>query len=138
MWVGSHVFFLAAGIAPLSQSQPSLGTLVLPLLAMTAVNFALNSGLTAIAVGLDTRRSPVEIWRRHFQGLSINYLATASLAFCLTLLIQQVGMIAMVVIIPLLVFHRRRDRRWARGRCAPPSHRRIGSTCHDRDACDGD
>jgi putative nucleotidyltransferase with HDIG domain len=103
MWVGSHVFFVAAGIAPLSQSQPSLGTLVLPLLAMTAVNFALNSGLTAIAVGLDTRRSPVEIWRRHFQGLSINYLATASLAFCLTLLIQQVGMIAMVVIIPLLV-----------------------------------
>jgi putative nucleotidyltransferase with HDIG domain len=106
MWVGSHIFFLAAGIAPLSQSKPPLGALVLPLLAMTAVYFALNSGLTAIAVGLDKRQSPVRIWRRHFQGLSINSLAAASLAFCLTLLIQQVGMIAMVVVIPLLVvFH---------------------------------
>ena len=59
---------------------------------MTAVYFALNSGLTAIAVGLDTRQSPIQIWRRHFQGLSINYLAAASLAFCLILLIQQASM----------------------------------------------
>ena len=106
MWVGSHVFFLAAGIAPLSQSKPSLGALVLPLLAMTVVYFVLNSGLTAIAVGLDTRQSPIQIWRRHFQWLSISYLAAASLAFCLILLIQQASMIAMVVVIPLLVvFH---------------------------------
>jgi putative nucleotidyltransferase with HDIG domain len=107
MWAGSHVFFLAAGIAPLSHATPSLGALVLPLLAMTAVYFTLNSGLTAIAVGLDTSQSPIHIWRRHFQGLSINSLAAASLAFCLILLIQQAGMIAMVVAIPLLVvFHR--------------------------------
>jgi putative nucleotidyltransferase with HDIG domain len=103
MWVGSHAFFLAAGIAPLSQSKPSLGALVLPLLAMTVVYFALNSGLTAIAVGLDARQSPIQIWRRHFQSLWIGYLAAASLAFCLILLIQQVSMIAMVVVVPLLV-----------------------------------
>jgi putative nucleotidyltransferase with HDIG domain len=107
MWVGAHVFFMAAGIAPLSQSTPPLGSLVGPLLAMTAVYFLLNSGLTAIAVGLDTRQSPIQIWRGHFQGLSINYLAAASLAFCLILLVQQAGMVAMVVAIPLLVvFHR--------------------------------
>jgi putative nucleotidyltransferase with HDIG domain len=106
MWVGSHAFFLAAGIAPLSQSKPSLGALVFPLLAMTVVYFALNSGLTAIAVGLDTRQSPVQIWRRHFQSLFISYLAAASLSFCLVLLIQQSSMIAMVVAVPLLVvFH---------------------------------
>ncbi len=106
MWVGAHAFFLAAGIAPLSQSKPSPGALVLPLLAMTVVYFTLNSGLTAIAVGLDTRQSPIQIWRRHFQCLSINYLAAASLAFCLILLIQQASMIAMVVVIPLMVvFH---------------------------------
>jgi len=106
MWVGSHAFFLAAGIAPLSESKPSLGSVVLPLLAMTVVYFALNSGLTAVAIGLDTRQSPIQIWRRHFQWLSISYLAAASLAFCLIFLIQQAGMIAMVVLIPLLVvFH---------------------------------
>ncbi len=107
MWAGSHVFFLAAGIAPLSQSTPPLAALVLPLLAMTIVYFTLNSGLTAIAVGLDVGQSPFQLWRRHFQGLSINALAAASLAFCLIVLIQQVGMIAMVVVLPLLVvFHR--------------------------------
>ena len=106
MWVGSHAFFLTAGVAPLSQSKPSLGALVLPLLVMTVVYFVLNSGLTAIAVGLDTRKSPIQIWRRHFQWLSISYLAGASLAFCLILLIQQASMMAMVVVIPLLVvFH---------------------------------
>ncbi len=107
MWVGSHAFFfLASGVSPLSQSRPALSALVLPLLAMTALYFALNSGLTAMAVGLDTRESPVQIWRQHFQGLSISYLAAASLAVCLVLLIQQAGMIATVVVIPLLVvFH---------------------------------
>ena len=106
MWVGAHTFFLAAGVAPLSESKPSLGALVLPLLAMTAVYFTLNSGLTAIAVGLETRQSPIQIWRRHFQRLSINYLAAASLGYCLVLLIQQTGMIGMVLVMPLLVvFH---------------------------------
>ncbi len=106
MWVGSHVFFLAAGIGPLSQSDPAMGGLVLPLLAMAVAYFVLNSGLMAIVVGLDTRQSPIQIWRRHFQGLSINYLAAASLAFCLVLLIEQASMIAMVVIVPLMVvFH---------------------------------
>lgn len=106
MWVGSHVFFLTARIAPLSESKPALGTLVLPLLVMTAVYFALNSGLTAIAVGLDTRESPIRIWRRHFQWLSIGYLAAASLAFCLILLIQEVSQFAMLVVVPLVVvFH---------------------------------
>jgi putative nucleotidyltransferase with HDIG domain len=106
MWAGSHAFFLAAGVAPLSLSKPSLGPLILPLLAMTAVYFALNSGLTAIAVGLDARQSPIQIWRRNFQWLSISYLAAASLAFCLVLLVQQASMMAMVVVVPLLVvFH---------------------------------
>jgi putative nucleotidyltransferase with HDIG domain len=106
MWAGSHAFFLAAGVAPLSQSKPSLGALILPLLAMTVVYFALNSGITAVAVGLDTRQSPVQIWRRHFQGLVISYLAAASLSFCLVLLIQQASLVAIVVVIPLLVvFH---------------------------------
>jgi putative nucleotidyltransferase with HDIG domain len=107
MWVSAQAFFLAAGIAPLSQSKPSVAALVLPLLAMTAVYFVFNSGLLAIAVGLDTRQSPIQIWRRHFQSLPINYLAAASLAFCLILLIQQSSiMIATVVVIPLMVvFH---------------------------------
>ena len=105
-WCGAHAFFLAAGIVPLSQSPAPLGALILPLCMMTAVYFVLNSGLTAIAVGLDTRQSPIQLWRRHFQWLSIGYLAAGSLGFCLILLMQQISPLAIVVVIPLLVvFH---------------------------------
>ena len=106
IWIGSHAFFMIAGVAPLSQSRPALGALLLPLLAMTTIYFVLNSGLTAIAVGLDTRQSPIHIWRRHFQWLSISYLAAASLAFFMVLLIQRVSVPAMLVVAPVLVvFH---------------------------------
>jgi putative nucleotidyltransferase with HDIG domain len=48
----------------------------------------------------------VDIWRRHFQWLGIGYMASASLAFCFILLIQQVSFLAAIVILPMLaVFH---------------------------------
>jgi putative nucleotidyltransferase with HDIG domain len=106
MWVATQTFFLIARIPPLAQTMPPIASLVMPLLAFTVVHFALNSGLIAIAVGLDTRQSPVQIWRGHFQWLSIGYFAAASLAFCLILLIQQASLVAMVIVVPLLaVFH---------------------------------
>ncbi len=106
MWVASQTFFAIARIPPLAQTMPPIASLVMPLLAFTVVHFALNSGLIAIAVGLDTRQSPIQIWRGHFQWLSIGYFAAASLAFCLILLIQQASLVAMIIVLPLLaVFH---------------------------------
>jgi putative nucleotidyltransferase with HDIG domain len=106
MWGGAKTFFLMAGVPPLAQATAPISLLVVPLLALTSVYFALNSGLTAVAVGLDSRQSPIQIWRRHFQSLSINYFAAASVAFCLILLIQQASVVAMVIVVPLLVvFH---------------------------------
>jgi putative nucleotidyltransferase with HDIG domain len=106
MWVATQTFFLIARVPPLVQGMPPVASLVVPLLTFTVVHFALNSGLIAIAVGLDTRQSPIQIWRGHFQWLSIGYFAAASLAFCLILLIQQASLAAMVIVLPLLaVFH---------------------------------
>jgi putative nucleotidyltransferase with HDIG domain len=106
MWAGAHAFFLIARVPPLAHNDVRIGPLILPLLALTTIYFLLNSGFLATAIGLESRQSPIEIWRRHFQPLSIGYLASASLAFCLILLIQQVGFMAAVVIFPLLtVFH---------------------------------
>ena len=73
---------------------------------MTLIYFALNSGLIATAVGLESGQSPLDIWRRHFQWLGLGYMASASLAFCFVLLIQQVSFLAAIVILPMLaVFH---------------------------------
>jgi putative nucleotidyltransferase with HDIG domain len=102
MWTGSHVFFWMSGVAPLAQAHVPVGQLVFPLFAMAAVYFLVNSGLIATAIGLDARKSPLEIWRQHFSWLSVHCLAAASVSFCLVLLIYQVSLGAVLVVLPLL------------------------------------
>jgi len=106
IWAGAQVFFLIARVPALAHSDVAVGSLIAPLLLMTLIYFALNSGLIATAVGFESGQSPVDIWRRHFQWLGIGYMASASLAFCFVLLIQQVSFLAAIVILPMLaVFH---------------------------------
>lgn len=106
LWGSARTFFGLAGVEPLSIGQASITSLAVPLLALTAVYFALNSGLTAVAVGLDTRQSPIEIWKRHFRWLWLGYLGAASVSFCLVLLVQQRSVTAAAMVLPLLaVFH---------------------------------
>ncbi len=83
-----------------------MSTCVLPLLALTIVYYTLNSGLTAVVIGLDSAHSPVAIWKRHFGWLWVGYLGSASVAFCLVLLFQQGSLTAAAMVLPLLaVFH---------------------------------
>jgi putative nucleotidyltransferase with HDIG domain len=106
IWAAAQCFFLLAHVQPLSVASAPIAPLILPLLALTVIYFALNSGLAAFAVGLEAGRSPFEVWRRHFLWLSVGYLAAASVAFCVVALIDQVGLGAVAVILPVLaVFH---------------------------------
>jgi putative nucleotidyltransferase with HDIG domain len=106
MWVAGSTFFLLARVQPLALSEAPVAPLVLPLLTMAVVLFAVNSGLTAVVVGLDSSQSPVGIWRRHFRWLWVGYLGAASVAFCLVLLLQQHSLAAAAMVLPLLaVFH---------------------------------
>jgi putative nucleotidyltransferase with HDIG domain len=105
IWAGSHAFFLLAGVPPLAltQVQAPAGLVIAPLLALTAVYFLTNSGLIAVAIGLDARRSPIAVWREHFLWLSVNYFAAGSVSFCLVLLMYQANLLAAIVFLPLLV-----------------------------------
>jgi putative nucleotidyltransferase with HDIG domain len=106
MWGASRTFFVLAGVEPLATGHAPIASLVGPMVALCAVYFALNSGLTAIVIGLDSRQSPLVIWRNHFQWLSISYFAAASVSFCFVLLLQQASLTALVIVLPLLlVFH---------------------------------
>jgi putative nucleotidyltransferase with HDIG domain len=106
LWVGAQTCFALAGVAPLAEGRTPVGSLALPLLALAVVYFLLNSTMTAIAVALESGQSVAALWRRHFMWLSVGYLAAASAAFCLILLIQQVSLAAAVMVLPLLaVFH---------------------------------
>src|SRR6185503_4227432 len=107
LWIGAQTFFLLAGVEPLSISDSPIGPLLGPLLCLAAIYFVLNSGLMAIAVGLDSRQSPFTVWRTYFLWLSLSYFAAASVAFGLVLIIRQVGLLAVAVIMPVVaIFHR--------------------------------
>ena len=60
MWVAAHVFFLLARVPPLSEGHPPAAALIIPLFCLTVIYFGLNSGLTAIAVGLEAQQSPID------------------------------------------------------------------------------
>ena len=106
MWTSASTFFALAGVEPLAIGQAPITPLVLPLLALTAVYFVMNSGLTAVAIALDSRLPAVEVWKKNFRWLWLGYLGAASVAFCLILLVQQRSVAAAAMVLPLLaVFH---------------------------------
>jgi putative nucleotidyltransferase with HDIG domain len=102
IWTAAHVFFRITGVAPLSQGSLPAASLIGPLACLTLVYFVLNSGFTAVAVGLEAKHSVLRIWREHFLWLAIGYLAAGSMAFCVVLLSQLFSLVAVIVVAPLL------------------------------------
>jgi putative nucleotidyltransferase with HDIG domain len=102
MWAASRTFVLISGVEPLAISHAAIGPQVVPMLSLCAVYFGLNSGLTAVAIALDTNQSALDLWRRHFSWLSVGYFASGSVAFCLVLLLEQASATAIIVIAPLI------------------------------------
>jgi putative nucleotidyltransferase with HDIG domain len=107
LWCSAKVFFLVTGIPPLAVSDAPVSRLILPLLLLIVLYFVLNSGLTALAVGLEAKQSPIDIWRRHFLWLGQGYFASGSVALCLILVVRQAGPLAVTMILPVLaIYHR--------------------------------
>jgi putative nucleotidyltransferase with HDIG domain len=105
-WVACQVFFQLAGTGPLFGSAVQPDRIVLPLAALAGVYYLLNSGLTAMAVGLETRTSPLAVWRGHFAVVSLNFFGAASAAFLLVIAVGYVSLIALAAVIPLFaIFH---------------------------------
>src|SRR5205807_1638605 len=80
-----------------------LPRLFLPLLAFTALYFLLNSWLVAIAVGLETNKSPVSLWWKNFAWLSINYFSGASVAALLVSYTRELDISTLAIIVPILI-----------------------------------
>jgi putative nucleotidyltransferase with HDIG domain len=106
IWTAARVFFWLTGVAPLAISRAPIGHLVAPVLVLATVYFTLNSGLTAVVIGLHSGQPPIDIWKRHFRWHWVPCLGAASVAFCLVLLLQQGSLTAAAMVLPLLaVFH---------------------------------
>src|SRR5215831_119800 len=79
-WMAGKVFFAVSGVAPGSALLTSMPIVVPATVAMAGVFFVFNSGLSAVAVALETGGSVYEFWRGHAWALGVNYYAAASLA----------------------------------------------------------
>src|SRR5688572_5123708 len=101
-WVGAQVFFWLSGTEPLFGKGAPIDTLLFPIAAFALVYFSLNSGLTAIAIGLEKRLSPIAVWRSHFAVVSLNYFASGSVAYLLILLTQYLSVFALLAVVPLI------------------------------------
>jgi putative nucleotidyltransferase with HDIG domain len=103
IWTAGTCFYLLSGIQPYSQVFTPLPRLFVPLLAFTAAYFLFNSWLVAIAVGLEARCSPIQIWWKIFAWLSVNYFSGASVAALIVTYTQRLDVSTLAVIVPLLI-----------------------------------
>src|SRR6185503_19454257 len=111
-WVGAQVFYRLSGVQPLFGTHVQADGLVLPIASFALIYFGLNSGLTALAIALETKSSPVVVWRSHFVMVSLNYFASGSVAFILVLLTQYLSVVALIAVLPLLAVLNLAMRSW--------------------------
>ena len=100
--IGAQVFFGLSGTGPLFGTHIQVDALLLPLVCFVMVYYALNAGLLSIAIALEKQTSALAVWRSHFGVLSVNYLASGSIAFFVVLLTQYLDIVALIAAIPVL------------------------------------
>jgi putative nucleotidyltransferase with HDIG domain len=107
IWVAAHLFFIIAGIGPLTLVDPSVvlrtSDLLLPLLVFTVAYFSLNSWIITFAIALEKQLPPLKIWRENFVWLSLNYFGGASVAALLVTYTRNLDLTFLALIVPLLV-----------------------------------
>jgi putative nucleotidyltransferase with HDIG domain len=103
VWLSGTLFFRVSGAEPLFGNGGPAAALILPLALFAASYFLVNTGLIAIAIGLQTGAGPVLIWRQHFMRLGSGYAASASLALLLVAALAQVHFAAIALVPPLLL-----------------------------------
>jgi putative nucleotidyltransferase with HDIG domain len=97
------LFFLLSGSTPLYGGPAPSAAIAFYVAVMTAVYFGVNTGLTAAAVGLASRRPIRAVWTQHYRLLFPSYLAGASVALLLVLAFREVHFAAIALILPLLL-----------------------------------
>ena len=103
LWVAAQI----AGITPLFETDPAVTKLdywfIGKLAVFTTIYFFLNSWLLAIAIALQRKVRPYEIWAKYCRELLVNYGAGGSIGALLVYNTRTVDPIFVAAIIPLLV-----------------------------------
>ena len=102
MWAAGQAFFFLSGTPPLYTGLAPRPSIVVYVAIMMAVYFAVNTGLTAIVIGLSARRPIAAVWREHYWSLLPSYVAGAAVALLLVLAYREVHFAAVALIVPLV------------------------------------
>ncbi len=88
-------------------ADPTLTATLVPLLAMSAGYFMVNTGLVATAVGLTNRESPIRAWYREFFWSGPSYFLSGAAAGVISLIITSGAYILLpLAFVPLYVSYR--------------------------------
>jgi PAS domain S-box-containing protein len=88
-------------------ADPTLTATLVPLLAVSAGYFLVNTGLVATAVGLTNRESPVRAWYREFFWSGPSYFLSGAAAGVISLIITSGAYILLpLAFVPLYVSYR--------------------------------
>ena len=88
-------------------AAPTLTTMVVPLIAISAGYFLVNTGLVATAVGLTNRESPIRAWYREFFWSGPSYFLSGAAAGVISLIITNNAYILLpLAFVPLYVSYR--------------------------------
>jgi putative nucleotidyltransferase with HDIG domain len=99
IWIAAHIYGV---VAPSSPGRPAVDDLLFPVGVLAVSYFAINSLLVATAVALEHRTSPLEMWRRNFLTLNLNFLVGASMALMLVAYTPSIDFPTISAILPLL------------------------------------
>ena len=105
IWLAATVLFAVSGREPIAGEAETTLTywMILGLLAFAIVYFILNSALVAVAIALEQKLNPFDIWSKHLSRLWLNYWAGASLAALLVANFKSISLMALLLIAPLML-----------------------------------
>jgi putative nucleotidyltransferase with HDIG domain len=102
IWVASYTFYWLAGTEP-GETLPPLSGLVVPLFALAALYFLINSWLVAFALSIEKGINVLGLWWENFPWLSLNYFGGVSVAALLVSHSSSIDLNTVGIILPLLV-----------------------------------
>jgi len=103
IWAATKVYAWMGGAPPLWVTGATVAQIGVPALAMSAVYFAMNSGLNAVAEAGATGASPLPLWRKYFQDVSINYISNASVAVVLAVNLPSGNALEAVTVLAVVI-----------------------------------
>ncbi len=107
IWISASLLFAVTGTPPLAQlgpaARPDIWHFGLGLFGCTFVYFLLNTWMIAVAIALERQVNAIEVWRRSFSSLWLNYLAAGSIAVLLVHNTDQLSPGFLLFVMPLVL-----------------------------------